>query len=503
MCLIKVFRNINEGNTLVLKNREEIFDAAKKLGLENDHASEIYNHVANENIAGVYVLRSNKIFIFADRQPNPVAVSFHENVHRAVNQMGGVANFTNLIDYLVHIDDELVSTIKAKYNEDDVDDEVIAYSLQAALIGGEINFLRDNLPYNAKEELNNILKYLGYEGTRNTREDVAKYEPNIEGRDYRRFKDRTRRAIMGWILAKRADLEAGGKNNRESRSEEGKRVIDFTDADAVEGYGGALFSSREMPWNEGESLGDALSRNLKEKARLEIEFKPDYLWAKKYSKESNNLDGELRFGSRVNNRMQEIESYYDGREMSVMERAIIDVFSGKRNNLTISVKTKDGNKNVVLRQGLENKAGAKHSLFRHYNTGVGVILADDLLLIPKIIAEGERSEKENRIIYELEQDGVKFKVLTSKDANKEIFNDFYTNKKSRNTRNAKSHEGYTHSAQNEITTYNGKGSDNNSTKQEYAEKINSSAESVEAEEGNLRFRIVDDPEEVAWFEDIA
>mgnify|MGYP003311467616 CR=1 FL=1 len=78
-------------------------------------------------------------------------------------------------------------------------------------------------------KLNNILKYLGYEGTRDTREDVAKYEPNIEGRDYRRFKDRTRRAIMGWVLAKRVDLEAGGKNNRGSRSEEEKRVIDFTD----------------------------------------------------------------------------------------------------------------------------------------------------------------------------------------------------------------------------------------------------------------------------------
>ena len=34
---------------------------------------------------------------------------------------------------------------------------------------------------------------------------------------------------MGWVLAKRVDLEAGGKNNRGSRSEEEKRVIDFTD----------------------------------------------------------------------------------------------------------------------------------------------------------------------------------------------------------------------------------------------------------------------------------
>lgn len=106
--------------------------------------------------------------------------------------------------------------------------------MQAALIGGEINFLRDNLPYNAKDELNNILKCLGYEGTRNTREDVAKYEPNIEGGNYRRFKDRTRRAIMGWILAKRADLEGDARIKEKSG---GERVIDFTDTGAIEGYG--------------------------------------------------------------------------------------------------------------------------------------------------------------------------------------------------------------------------------------------------------------------------
>ena len=72
----------------------------------------------------------------------------------------------------------------------------------------------------------------GYEGTRNTREDVAKYEPNIEERSYRRFKDRTRRAIVGWILAKRANLEGDARIKEKSG---GERVIDFTDTGDKEG----------------------------------------------------------------------------------------------------------------------------------------------------------------------------------------------------------------------------------------------------------------------------
>lgn len=66
---------------------------------------------------------------------------------------------------------------------------------------------------------------------------------------------------------------------------------------------------------DGEYLGDALAKiesALKEKG-ISLDFKPDYLWAKKYSKESNNLDGELAFSSR------EVKRSYDNTEAEESE----------------------------------------------------------------------------------------------------------------------------------------------------------------------------------------
>ena len=52
----------------------------------------------------------------------------------------------------------------------------------------------------------------------------------------------------------------------------------------------------------------------------------------------------------------------------------------------------------LLRQGSENGAGAKHSLYVHYGTTKGVINADDLLLMPDVIANGERTENGKKAI---------------------------------------------------------------------------------------------------------
>ena len=92
-------------------------------------------------------------------------------------------------------------------------------------------------------------------------------------------------------------------------------------------------------------------------------------------------------GSRVDARMAEVASHFDGKELSAEQRAVADVFGGKADNLTISVKTQDGNtRNVEMRQG-NDLAGAKHSLYTLYDTTKGVINADDLLLIPDVIAK--------------------------------------------------------------------------------------------------------------------
>ena len=83
-----------------------------------------------------------------------------------------------------------------------------------------------------------------------------------------------------------------------------------------------------------------------------------------------------------------------------------------------------------MRQGKEQNAGTKHSIFRHYDTDSGVINADDILLIPDVIANGTRTVKNNgKIEYKYSHNnGTKYTVLTENKKGREEFADFYTNK---------------------------------------------------------------------------
>ena len=88
----------------------------------------------------------------------------------------------------------------------------------------------------------------------------------------------------------------------------------------------------------------------------------------------------------------------------------------------------------MIRQGTENKAGTKHSLLRHYGTGVGTVTVDNLLLIPEVMGRGQMEEKGRRRVYRLLKDGVRYTVLTERRESTERFCDFYSNKKGDNTR---------------------------------------------------------------------
>ena len=96
-----------------------------------------------------------------------------------------------------------------------------------------------------------------------------------------------------------------------------------------------------------------------------------------------------------------------------------------------TISTSNGNtRRIIMRQGKEQNAGTKHSLFRHYNTDSGVITADDILLIPDVIANGTRTVKNNgKIEYKYSHNnGTKYTVLTEKNnRGAEVFADFYTN----------------------------------------------------------------------------
>ena len=149
---------------------------------------------------------------------------------------------------------------------------------------------------------------------------------------------------------------------------------------------------------------------------------------------SQNLEERTRaMGSRVEKRMADVAQKLEGRELTAEQKAVVDVFSGKSDNQKFSVKREDGKKQTyLLKQGNEEKAGAKHSLYRHYGTNTGVITADDVLKIPQVLERGERIEKakggKKMAVYTMDIDGVKYTVLTRVGKNNEIVDDFYSNK---------------------------------------------------------------------------
>ena len=150
---------------------------------------------------------------------------------------------------------------------------------------------------------------------------------------------------------------------------------------------------------------------------------------------SQNLEERTRaMGSRVEKRMADVAQKLEGREFTAEQKAVVDVFSGKSDNQKFSVKREDGKKQTyLLKQGNEEKAGAKHSLYRHYGTNTGVITAADVLKIPQVLERGERIEKakggKKMAVYTMDIDGVKYTVLTRVGKNNEIVDDFYSNKK--------------------------------------------------------------------------
>ena len=107
---------------------------------------------------------------------------------------------------------------------------------------------------------------------------------------------------------------------------------------------------------------------------------------------------------------------------------------------------------------------------------MGTITADDIALIPEIIANGELKEKKRgkTTLNEYKQtiNGVDYTVLTEvNNRNYEVFADFYTNK------SGKAHSFNTNliAQEDSITTFDDKGSDKSSENQIADEDIRFSA----------------------------
>lgn len=148
--------------------------------------------------------------------------------------------------------------------------------------------------------------------------------------------------------------------------------------------------------------------------------------------EAENADDIKFMGSTTKKRMKDISTQLEGRELDEAQQAVADVYSGKKDNVSLTVEREDGNLKIIMRQGNDNHAGTKHSVFRHYGVKANSLNVDDLLLIPTVLKEGERKVSDNgraAYVYVDPTSQVKYTVVTEPKNNKEFFNDFYSNKK--------------------------------------------------------------------------
>lgn len=139
-------------------------------------------------------------------------------------------------------------------------------------------------------------------------------------------------------------------------------------------------------------------------------------------------------GSRVEKRMAKIGDHFKDYDLTGELRQIVNVFSGRNNNQKVHIERDGKSLALMMRQGSENGAGTKHSLYRHFETGVGYITADDILKIPTVMANGGVNNKlrgKSRLVEYTYKDktGCTYTLLTEKKKGVEIFNDFYTNRK--------------------------------------------------------------------------
>lgn len=195
--------------------------------------------------------------------------------------------------------------------------------------------------------------------------------------------------------------------------------------------------------------------------------------------EAENADDIKFMGSTTKKRMKSIASLFEGRELNKDQQTVADVYSGKKDNLPLTVEREDGNLKIIMRQGNDNHAGTKHSVFRHYGVKANSLNVDDLLLIPTVLKEGERKVSDNgrvAYVYVDPTSQVKYTVVTEPKNNKEYFNDFYSNKKANPSETSRVVENSTNTPE---------GAHNNDGNAFTAAKVDNNSETTKGNDGNL------------------
>ena len=148
--------------------------------------------------------------------------------------------------------------------------------------------------------------------------------------------------------------------------------------------------------------------------------------------EAENVDDIKFMGSTTKKRMKNVASQFEGRDLDKAQQVVADVYSGKDNNRDFSFTSGGSKRTMVMRQGNDDHAGTKHSLYRHFGVSKNYITIDDILSLPKILNVSTRKPSKKGTIeysYTDKESGVTYTVVTKPVGNKEHFQNFYSDRK--------------------------------------------------------------------------
>lgn len=148
--------------------------------------------------------------------------------------------------------------------------------------------------------------------------------------------------------------------------------------------------------------------------------------------ETENVDDIKFMGSTTKKRMKNVASQFEGRDLDKAQQVVADVYSGKDNNRDFSFTSGGSKRTMVMRQGNDDHAGTKHSLYRHFGVSKNYITIDDILSLPKILNVSTRKPSKKGTIeysYTDKESGVTYTVVTKPVGNKEHFQNFYSDRK--------------------------------------------------------------------------
>lgn len=148
--------------------------------------------------------------------------------------------------------------------------------------------------------------------------------------------------------------------------------------------------------------------------------------------EAENADDIKFMGSTTKKRMKNVASQFEGRDLDKAQQVVADVYSGKDNNRDFSFTSGGSERTMVMRQGNDDHAGTKHSLYRHFGVSKNYITIDDILSLPKILNVSTRKPSKKGTIeysYTDKESGVTYTVVTKPVGNKEHFQNFYSDRK--------------------------------------------------------------------------